>query len=332
MRDGGAIRRVRLALVALTGVLAIGTVGYIALGFGALDALYQTVTTVFTVGFREVEPLDARGQVFTILLIIIGVGTALYALGALLELLIEGQLREIVGRRRMERDIERMEGHTVVCGWGRVGRTITQYSVGVGESVVVIDHDEARLADCPFPSVLGDATDDSVLERAGVTRCKAIVAAVADDASNLFIVISARAIRPDAFLVARVRSERNEAKMLQAGADRVVNPQQIGGARMAAFVHQPHVAEFLDVVMHDGSLEFRLAELTVTPTSAIAGQTLREAHLRDRTGALVLAIRTPTGEFLTNPPANTTLEPGHVLIAVGTESQLAELQSASGSQ
>jgi len=325
-----AVNRVRIALAALTGVLVAGTLGYVALGFGVLDATYQTVTTVTTVGFREVQPLGAGGKVFTMALIIVGVGTTLYTLGALLELLIEGQLREILGRKRMERDIGRLSNHTVVCGWGRVGRTIAQYAAGTGEAVVVVDEDAGRLADCPYPSVLGDATSDEVLEAAGVARARALVAAVAEDAANLFVVVSARALRPDLFIVARVRIEANESKLLRAGADRVVNPQQIGGARMAAFVVQPHVAEFLDVVMHDGSLEFRLAELTVTDASSVAGRTLREAHLRDRTGALVLAIRTPAGEFLTNPPADTSLQPGHVLIAVGTETQLEGLRKAAG--
>lgn len=320
----------QLALIGLAVVMLVGTVGYSSFGFSPLDALYQTVTTVFTVGFQEVHPLSPGGRIFTICLILGGVGVALYALGAMLELIIEGQLREIVGRRRMERDIHRLDGHTIICGWGRVGQTIAQYSAGVGEAFVVIDRDPDRLAECLYPSVLGDATDDAVLERAGIERAKAVVAAVSDDAANLFIIVSARAINPDAFLVARARSGRNEPKMLRAGANRVVNPQQIGGARMAAFVHQPHVAEFLDVVMHDGSLEFRLAELTVTATSSIAGRTLRDTRLRERTGALVLAMRTPGGAFVTNPPATTSLEPGHVLIAVGTEAQLAELRAAAG--
>ena len=147
-----------------------------------------------------------------------------------------------------------------MCGWGRVGRTIAQYLEGLGQSVVVVDSSEDRLEGCTFPAVCGDATSGDSLDLAGVSRAKSVVAAVADNAENLFIVVSARALRPDLFIVARIRSEQNETKMLRAGADRVVNPQQIGGARMAAFVHQPHVAEFLDVVMHDGSLEFRLAD------------------------------------------------------------------------
>jgi voltage-gated potassium channel len=261
-------------------------------------------------------------------LILGGVGTVLYTLGALLEMLIEGQLRDILGRRRMERDIKTLSGHTIVCGWGRVGTTIAQYISGSGTPVVVIDEDPDRLAGCAYASVLGDATSDDVLVQAGIDRAGALVAAVSEDAANLFVVVSARALRPELFVVARVRSEANESKMLRAGANRVVNPQRIGGARMAAFVSQPHVAEFLDVVMHDGSLEFRLGEIAVGATSPAVGQSLRDAHLRDQTGALVLAIRTADGSFLTNPPPATTLESGHVLIAVGTQVQLDELRKA----
>jgi voltage-gated potassium channel len=309
-------------------VITTGTIGFWLLGFSALDALYQTVITVTTVGFREVEPLSGTGKVFTMALILTGVGTVLYTLSAVLEMLIEGQLRDILGRRRMERDIKTLSGHTIVCGWGRVGTTIAQYMSGSGTTVVVIDEDAERLADCAFASVVGDATSDDVLAQAGVDRAGALVAAVSEDAANLFVVVSARALRPDLFIVARVRSEANESKMLRAGANRVVNPQRIGGARMAAFVSQPHVAEFLDVVMHDGSLEFRLGEIAVGASSPAVGQSLRDAHLRDQTGALVLAIRTADGSFVTNPPPTTVLESGHVLIAVGTQLQLDELRKA----
>jgi voltage-gated potassium channel len=156
------------------------------------------------------------------------------------------------------------------------------------------------------------------------------VAAVDLDAANSFITLSARAMRPELFIVTRARSSESEAKLRRAGADRVVNPQNIGGARMAAFVLRPHVAEFVDVVMHEQNLEFRLEELAIDPASPVAGQTLRDAHLRDRTGALVLALRDPLGQFLTNPPPDTAIEPGQVLIAIGTESELQALSDLVG--
>ena len=176
----------------------------------------------------------------------------------------------------------------------------------------------------------GDATDDAVLRAAGIDRAATLVAALSNDSDNLYVTLSARSIRPDIFIVARARTESADAKLLQAGANRVVNPQQIGGARMAALALQPSVADFLDVVMHDGSLEFRLAEVALTRASALAGRTVREAHVRDRTGALVLAVRDQDGTFVTNPSPDVELQAGQLLIAIGTQDQLDALKRAAG--
>jgi voltage-gated potassium channel len=323
-------RRLQAALLALTAIILAGSLGFVLLGDDPLDAVYRTITTITTVGFREVGPTDTAGKVFTIVLVLTGVGTAFYTMGVLLETLVEGQLRDVVGRRRMERKIEGLQNHTVICGWGRVGRTIAQYVHGGGQEVVVIDVDATRLASCPYPNIVGDATEDEVLEQAGVRRARAVVAACDLDASNLFVVVSCRALQPDLFIVARARGDANEQKLLNAGADRVVNPQHIGGARIAAFLVQPHVAEFLDVVMHDGSLEFRLAEIPIVPGCPIDGLSLRDAQIRDRTGALVLAIRDADGRFATNPAPETPLQHGHVMIAVGTEAQINGLTALVG--
>jgi len=324
-------RRLQAALVALAAIVAAGSIGFVVMGNDPLDAIYRTITTITTVGFRDVEPHDTAGKIFTIILVLIGVGTAFYTMGVLLETLVEGQLRDVVGRRRMERRIEGFADHTVICGWGRVGRTIAEYVHGVGQDLVVIDRDGDRLASCPYPNIVGDATEDEVLEQAGIRKARAVVAALELDASNLFVVVSCRALRPELFIVARARGDANEHKLLNAGADRVVNPQQIGGARIAAFLVQPHVAEFLDVVMHDGSLEFRLAEIPIRDGCPIDGRSLREAQIRDKTGALVLAIRDADGQFATNPAPETTLRHGEVMIAVGTEPQIQKLTELVGS-
>lgn len=323
-------RRLALALGLLAGVCVAGTVGYVLLGFSLLDAAYQTVTTVATVGFREVEPLDARGQIFTIVLILIGVGTALYAFSVLLETLIEGHLSELFGRRRMERQIESMHDHVIVCGWGRVGRAIADELVAEATPFVVVDRDAHRVEATELPVVVGDATEDRTLEEAGLSRARALVAALDSDAGNLFVTLSARSLRPDLFIVARARVEDSEEKLRRAGADRVVNPQSIGGVRIAAFVLQPHVTEFLDVVMHDRGLQFRLEEISVPPRSPLAGRTIRDAQLRDRTGALVLALREADGSFNTNPSPDTELREGNILIAIGTSSELDALTTLVG--
>jgi voltage-gated potassium channel len=331
-RNAPEWRRLYFGLAALATVVVVGTIGYVLLGFGALDAMYQTVTTVATVGFREVEPLDGAGQVFTMVLILVGVGTTLFTFSAVVEIFVEGHFQDAIGRRRMQRTIDSMRDHTIICGWGRVGSTIARYLQASGRDVVVVDREAERIDACPVDTcIVGDATDDDVLRRAGIDRATALVAAVETDEGNLFITLSARRLRPDLFIVSRVRRVGTEDKLLQAGADRVVNPQSIGGARMAAFVLQPNVAEFVDVVMHDRNLEFRLEEIVVPARTTLDGATLRDAQIREQTGAMVLAIRDETGTFTTNPTAETTIRAGQVLITIGTPAQLCALEQLVGS-
>ena len=312
--------------------MVLGSAGYVVLGFSPIDAVYQTVTTVMTVGFREVEPLDNVGKIFTIGLIFSGVGTAFYAAGSLVEALVEGELTNVYGRRRMDRRIGQMSDHVIVCGWGRVGRAFSRYVGDAAGGVVVIDRDPDRLANVPgHATVEGDASDDAVLKRAGIDRARALVTALNADADNLYVTLSSRRLRPDLFIVSRVRVLEAEDKFLQAGANRVVNPQAIGGQRMAAFVQQPNVVEFFDYVMHDGGLEFRLSEFLIRSSSPLAGKTLRDAHIRDATGALVLALRdSHGGDFNTNPTPDTVIRDGQIMIAIGTEEQLEALGGMAG--
>jgi len=184
------------------------------------------------------------------------------------------------------------------------------------------------VAETPYPALIGDVTDDDVLRKAGLMRARALVTAINTDAENVYVTLSARELRPDLVIVARARTDESEPKLLRAGATRVVNPQRIGGHRIAAAALQPNVVEFLDVVMHDGSLEFRLEEVAIRPGSRLAGRTLHEAEIGDSTGALVLALRDRDGVFVANPPMRTLLEVGHVLIAIGTQQQLSALRRA----
>jgi len=319
--------RVVRAVAILVAVLVLGTIGYVLLGLSLLDALYQSVTTVMTVGFREVGEPTAGFRIFTIVLILTGVGSALYALSVLLEALVEGRLSERFGRRRMERQLAEVRDHVIVCGWGRVGRAISAALSGSALDLVVVERDPERVSSVPGLVVQGDATDDEVLDRAGIHRARALVAALSADADNVYVTLAARRLRPELFIVARARVDTAQVLLQQAGADRVVNPQALGGARIAALVDQPHVADFLDVAMHDAGLEFRLTELTVAATSPVAGRSLRDAHLRDATGALVLAVRSASGTFRTNPDPSDVMEAGEVLIAIGTEAQLKALRA-----
>ncbi len=306
-------------------VVAVGTVGYTALGLSPLDALYQTVTTVTTVGFRELGEFEGPEKVFTMLLIVAGVGLVLYTLTLVVQVTMEGQLAEAVGRRRMDRKIADMSGHVVVCGWGRVGRAVADDLMQSGREVVVLDSDPDRVRGIEHPTVVGDATLDATLRAAGVERAAALVAALADDAANLFVTLSARTLNPTMFVVARARQDDSVAKLQRAGADRVVNPQALGAARMASFVVRPHVAEFVDVVMHERSMEFRLQEVAVPDGSPIVDRSLGDLRVHESTGVLVLAVRDQDGTFRSNPDHTTVLRAGQVIIAVGTEDHLGRL-------
>lgn len=314
-----------LAGIALAGVLWF----WLVEGFGLVDAAYQTVTTVTTVGFGETRPFDASAKLFSIALMVFGVAAALFTLGGVFEEQLEQQLVRY-GRRRMDRRIEALSGHAIVCGYGRVGAQIARLLVARGQRLVVVDDDPERAAAAAedgYLVVLGDATEDEILCSAGIERAATLVVSVGDDAAAISTVLSARVLNPTTRIVARANAASTEAKLRRAGCDRVVNPLNQGAQRMAAFAQQPAVADFLDVVVHDGSLEYRLEEVVLGPRSPLAGTTLGEAHLRARTGALVLAVRQNDGTFLSNPAPEAVLEPGATLIAIGTSDQLAALEA-----
>ncbi len=322
-----AHRRVYVGLIGLVLVLVAGTVGYVAFGFGVLDAVFQTVITVSTVGFGEGHSFGPGEKIFTIVLILVGVATAAYTFGVAIDTLVEGYLGGTYRRRRMERQIEAMRGHMILCGWGRVGQAIARRLQASMAQIVVVDSSATRIATVDAPYVEGDATDEQVLRAAGIDRARVLVTALNTDADNLYVTLTARSMGPHLFIVSRAASQDAVAKLLYAGADRVVNPQDLGGARMAAFAVQPHVAEFLDVVMHDGSLEFRLEEVEVPVNSPLAGETLRSARVHDRTGTLVLAMRQPDREFRTNPPPTAEIVGGEVLIVIGDADQVGALRA-----
>jgi voltage-gated potassium channel len=324
-RAGHGTVRWWFAVVLVVTVVIGGSVGYTLLGLSPFDALYQTVTTITTVGFREVEPFGPAEQAFTIVVIVCGVGTVLYTFTLGVQMVVEGHVGEYVGRRRMDRRIAGMDGHVIVCGWGRVGRAVAHDVQLSGRDVVVIDTDRERVADIQLRTVVADATLDETLRAAGITRAKTLVAALSGDAENLFVTLSGRALNPGLFIVARARQDDSIGKLTQAGADRVVNPQELGAARIASFIVQPHVAEFVDVVMHERSLAFRMQEIPIRPGSRLAGATLRSAELRERSRVLVLALRENDGTFLTNPDPDLVLQPGYVLIAVGEGQDLRQL-------
>jgi voltage-gated potassium channel len=324
----GSLRPIRRALLVLAGVITFGTVGYLLLGLSPINALYQTVTTVSTVGFREVEPFGAAEQIFTMVLIASGVGAVLYNLGVVFEAVTEGHLREQRRRRRMDREIGRMSGHVVVCGFGRVGRAAYEHLRQTGEAVVVVDREAEQLSVLPdsVPRVLGDVTEDAVLREAGVERARSVIMALDSDADTVYATLSARALGPDLVVVSRASSPDARRKIELAGATRVVNPQGIGGRRMAVYALQPEVSEFLDVVIHDEGLDFQLREIHIGSGSALRDRTVGEVDLPVSTGALLLALRqAPGGQFRPSPHPDEPIPAGAVLIVLGTEAELAEV-------
>ncbi len=311
----------------------LGIVGYSLLGLDPLEATYQTVITGTTVGYREVGEVTVAYQLFTIVFIFIGVGSALSALSVLFETIVEGRLDALFGRRRMVREIGQMRGHVVLCGAGRVGRVLAGQIATRGVPLVVIDSAPDRLAAAERLGgigLAGDARVDDTLREAGIERAGTLVAALTTDADNVYVTLAARALNPDLLIVSRAHVEDAEPKLRQAGADRVVNPQAIGGHRMATFALQPNVAEFLDVVMHDDEVEWRLEEIAVNEGSELCDQTLEQAALRRRCGAMVLALRRPGGQLMTNPDPATVLVAGTVLIAMGTPAELDTVEGLAG--
>lgn len=321
------IGRLRVAVGMVLTVFVVGTVGYSLFGLALVDAAYMTVITITTVGYRELlgEDLTDAQKWFTMAIIVTGVSTVLYTFTLGVQVVVEGQLREFVGRRRMDKKIAEMRDHAIVCGWGRVGKAVAHDIRQTGKEVVIVDMDAHRVADIDLPTVVGDATLDTTLRAAGIQHASALIAALEGDAENLFVTLSSKAINPELFIVARARQDESVPKLSRAGADRVVNPQELGAARMASFVVQPNVAEFVDVVMHERSMDFRMQEVEIPAHSRLADHTLREANLRQQAGVLVLALRSNDGAFTTNPDPDTVLRPHDIVIAVGTDDALQQL-------
>lgn len=316
-------RRFRAGLSILSLVLFGGTTGYTALGLNPLDAFYQTVITISTVGYREVGNVSRGYQVFTVVLILFGAGTALYTLSVLIETMFEGRLDDQVRRRRMQQNINRLNNHIVLCGYGQMGQAIEEELLRVGEVVVGVDLREPDT----LPSsllIIGDATDDQTLLQAGLDRAKTLIIALDSDIDNLSIALTARSINSDLFIVARANNSATVPILHKVGANRVVNPHQLSGARVAALVSYPEVAEFLDVVMKDGEFEIRLAKTRITDRSVFAHRSLQDCAIRSITGANILAVRRH-GAFITHLSRHFELLPGDLLISLGTPEQLESL-------
>ena len=316
-----------IAAALIVGVLVAGTVGYTLLGLGAVDAAYQTIVTVSTVGFREIadgDP-DTTWKAFTSVLILFGTGSMLYGATSVIESIVEGRLSGQFRRYRMQRSIDNLSGHLIVCGTGRVGQAITEFVRSVGQEVVVVDRDETRLPDEDVLHVAGDATSDDVLRRAGIERAATLVSALRTSVDNLYVTLSSRKMNPGLFIVSRADDPESMAKMLQVGADRAVNPYEIAGSRMASLATQPNVADFVDVVVHDGTFEAKLREIRLPDGSDFVGQTIDDLAIRQKTGAVVLSVRDRSAQFHTDDVTSRPFADGDVIVAIGSDAALDRL-------
>jgi voltage-gated potassium channel len=331
--------RLRVAILLLLGVVALGVVGYEVIeGAGFLDALYMTIITLSTVGFQEVVPLGMPGRVFTMALIVIGVTTAWYLAGNLMSVIIGQAVGEEFARRRMEEQLQTLRDHTIICGYGRMGQEISRDFTARGFPFVVIEPQPERtrlLADEGILYVEGDAAQDDILLQAGVLRARGLVSVAPTDADNIFIVLSARALNPQILIVARSIHVEDEHKLRRAGADRVISPYVIGARRMAAAIFHPHVVDFLDLEIHRAEMEWEMGEIRIGPESVFRDRPLREARIREETGCTIIAIRPrPDGDrlkaFVSNPRPDTILREGDTLIVLGATHQLADLERLAG--
>ena len=325
--------RIRLLFpLSLVGtVIGVGTLGYYILWRSRdaswLDALFMTVTTITTIGYGEVHPLDSAGRIFTMVLALVGVGSLFYTFGVIMEYLVSVRLADPRGRQKMERRIGELQGHVIVAGLGRVGRQAVAEIVAAGTPFVVIDPSEPaeRFADARgYPVLRGDATEDSVLERAGIRRARGLIVTTANDATNMYIVLSARVLNPRLEIVSRAVDEASVTKLIRAGANRAISPYAIGGHRLAHLMLNPAVVDFFETALRKGSEKLNIEDLVLTPESAAVGKSLEALDVRRATGSTILAILRD-GTPIT-APEGLVLAAGDQLLALGTAEQLERLE------
>jgi len=324
-----SFRQVAIAIGAFGGLLVAGTVGFAAiLDESVFDAFYRTVITVYTAGLVSV-PESTGGRAFTLFLVVWGVAVFFYVFALVIELTVSGTLGGVWQERRARRHVERLRDHFIICGYGRVGRRVGEEFREGGLPYVVVDYgpDALRVAkERGDLLVEGKGTEGGVLASAGLEHARGLVASSDSDVDNLYITLSARAARPDILIVARAATEDAAEKLRLAGADRVVLPYTTAGQEMAKLAVRPQVAAFLDIVTSAGGPDLRLEEIEITAGSGTAGRTIRDLRVRHETGALVIAVRRADETFDVTPSPDAPLDPGDVLIAVGTAAELQRLE------
>jgi voltage-gated potassium channel len=328
------MRRLRNWLIVLgSGVLLIvtgGTLGFIWIEhYPPFDAFYMTLITISTVGYEEVHPLTFQGRIFNSFLIFFGVTIMLLAVGGMTQVIIELELTQYFGKRRTKKMIDKLQDHIIVCGFGRVGRGAAHELKRAGVPFLIVDNSEDRVEWAMRDGMLGvlaDATDDETLKQAGVLRAKGLIATLQSDADNLFVILSAKALKPSLQVSARVASEQSEKKMRLAGADHVFAPYDMTGNRMAQVMLKPHVFQFIDFTTKGMGLDVGIEQFSVSASSEIASKSLAESKIRSDLGVIVLAIRKSDGSMHFNPPAEAEIQGGDFLIVMGEAANLTKLE------
>jgi voltage-gated potassium channel len=319
-----SIRHLRIAISLVLGVLALGIVGYMLIEhFSFIDALFTTVDMMSTVGITA-HPLTDQGRLFTIVIIILGVGSLFYTFGVIMEFMIEGHLGQAIGRRIMDRKIAGLRNHCVICGFGRVGSRIAEELAAARKPFVMIDENEATVQSCiqkGYLVLMGNAASDNLLREAGIRSAHALLVATDQDANNIYITLSARNLNPDLHIVARANHDEAIVKLKQAGADRVLSPYAIAGHRMANLALQPSVVDFFDTLINAGNPDLAVQEVTLPAHSPLIGKTIVDAQNMLIDGTMILAIKKPSG-LVMGSRLETRIESGDAALIVGTPEQL----------
>lgn len=325
--------RIISPVVVIVCVISFGTAGYHFIEEWSLfDSLYMTVTTLTTVGYSEVHGLSRAGRLFTMVLILFGVGAMFYVLGVGARLIFEGEIREVFGRSKLNKKIQSTKDHYIICGYGRMGKIICKEMVQFGAPFVVIENavENLDLASSDILMLKGDATQDADLKEAGIERAKGLISVLPSDADNLYVVLSARGLNPKLRIVARAGEEGSDKKLLRAGADNVISPYHIGGLRIAHTLLKPSVVDFIEFATRSGNLELQIEEVRVKKESNFIGRTLDECGLRKALRVIIVAMKRETGEMEFNPTSSSIIKTGDTLIAMGEKKQLKELAQLMG--
>lgn len=293
-------------------------------GWGFVDSFYMVVITLSTVGFGEIQPLSDRARLLTSAIIILGVGNFAYIVGSFSRMLVDGHLHNLLWRRKVQRRIDKLENHYIVCGYGRIGGVVVQEILKVSSDVVVIEHDPKLVEQLKHDGIMhlsGDATDDLLLVSAGIKRARSIVTALTDEAANVYVTLTARQLNPKISIIARANNASHITRLEFAGANRVVLPHLIGGVRMAHTVLKPTVTDFLDLAVR-GDIDLQMEQLGISEKSVFVGKNIMDSNIRKDYDLIIVAIKRESGELVFNPGPREVLCSGDTLITLGRQADL----------